>query len=60
MIRKPRMMQYGSKLYEQWSKSVAISFCPPMYPCVDCGAPYISGYCCTRCGSSDPSRRKNK
>ena len=23
-------------------------------PCRDCGAPVISGYCCTRCGSTLP------
>jgi hypothetical protein len=29
-----------------------------LYPCVDCGGPVIWGYCCTRCGSTNPEGAK--
>jgi hypothetical protein len=41
----------------EWQKaaySLARNFCPPIKSCADCGGPVINGYCCTRCGSSEP------
>jgi hypothetical protein len=32
----------------------AIGFCPPIYPCANCGWPVITGYCCLYCGSTRP------
>jgi hypothetical protein len=44
----------NSKEYEKAKASLAISFCPQIYPCKNCGYPVITGYCCTNCKSFDP------
>jgi hypothetical protein len=52
------------RTYRERERSVALSFCPTIRPCYHCGSPVVSGYCCTYCGSADPSgcdeRRKDK
>lgn len=38
--------------------NLAICFTPHIYPCKKCGWTVISGYCCTSCGDTDPSVKK--
>jgi len=43
---------------DEWdsiANNKARGYCPPIYPCVHCGNPVISGYRCDCCGSSNPS-----
>lgn len=59
---KDRQKYYASMppseaAYRRAAASLAISYAPDIYPCGECSWPHISGYCCTYCGSSEPSRR---
>jgi len=47
-----RMTEQG---YKQAAQKLAFDFCPPIYPCKKCGGPVALGYCCTRCGDSNPA-----
>lgn len=49
----PRMERETDE-WEEAANSLARSFCPPIYSCADCGGPVVRGYCCGRCGSSNP------
>ena len=46
--------EYGSEEWHRDAGREAISFCPGVKPCRDCGAPVIRGYCCTYCRSVNP------
>ena len=40
---------------DEWDRAagrLAISYCPRIKECRDCGAPCIDGQCCTFCGAS--------
>ena len=52
MTKKVR--RRGVRQYRLAALQEAVTFCPPIYPCKDCGWPVVNGYCCTTCGSSDP------
>lgn len=41
--------------YNRAKVSLALSYCPVIRPCKHCGWPVVNGYCCTTCGSPDPS-----
>ena len=47
-------IEEGSPLWNRRAHELALNFCPPIRPCADCGNPYINGYCCTYCGSTNP------
>lgn len=55
--RKPRKMKPYTARWESMAAAVAYGFAPQIYPCVECGGPVAMGYCCSRCGSDDPSNR---
>ena len=55
-----KMIEEDSPEYRRMAISAAISYCPPIYPCADCGAPAIDGHCCGRCGSDDPRNGEAK
>lgn len=40
--------------YQRKANQLALSYCPPIYPCADCGNPVVDGYCCGFCGSNNP------
>jgi len=40
--------------WKKMANELARSFCPPIYPCKECGYPVIQGYCCGACGSDSP------
>jgi hypothetical protein len=42
------------KEYRDAEARLAISYCPTIHPCGECGWPVIYGYCCTHCGSGRP------
>lgn len=41
--------------WERAANRQARDFAPEIRACHDCGAPYVSGYCCRHCGSCNPS-----
>lgn len=43
------------EVYRKEADKLARDFCPPIYPCKECGYPVINGYCCIYCGSTDPN-----
>ena len=47
----------AQKKYEKQKAKLAFDFCPPIKPCVECGHPYVEGYCCQGCGSSTPYKK---
>ena len=56
MRRKmPKRIQPYGTAWQNMANELARSYAPTIYPCVHCGAPVASGYCCMRCGSADPS-----
>lgn len=52
--RRPGKMKPHTRAWSQLAFEVALGYCPPIYPCADCGGPVIKGYCCQRCGSDEP------
>ena len=54
MSENLRFIEHDSTAYRNMRVAIAVSYCPPIYPCADCGGPTITGYSCTRCGSVDP------
>lgn len=40
--------------WEKAADRVARNYAPEAYPCGKCGYPVLRGYCCTRCGDSNP------
>ena len=54
MRKKLSFIEPDSKAYQSWRLKIALDYCPPIYPCADCGAPAVKGYCCCRCDSVDP------
>ncbi len=54
---KPKVKTYTphDPTWERAANRLARDFCPGIYPCNRCGYPVVHGYCCTNCGSSDPS-----
>ena len=51
--RLPRMDR-NSPQWERKANELARCFAPSIHACVDCGGPVINGYCCERCGSTNP------
>ena len=58
----PKNKTYKKYEYEQYSEeweqaadNLARSYCPSIYACKTCGYPVVKGYCCTNCGSTNPS-----
>lgn len=41
---------------QEWHKAAYALLCSALNvrPCRDCGYPVIEGYCCNRCGSTNP------
>lgn len=42
---------------KEWSKEankIARAYSPRIYPCKNCGAPVLAGYCCNYCDSVNP------
>jgi hypothetical protein len=60
MPKPPPMIDPNSKEFAEMAGNLARHFCPPIYPCCDCGGPVVTGYRCTRCGCTDPSETKRK
>lgn len=56
MSKKPKMLKAYTPEWEKQANIQARSYCPPIYPCKECGYPVIQGYCCNNCGCSDPSK----
>ena len=58
MEGKEKELKYPHERYsDEWDRAagrLAMSFCPGIKECRDCGAPCINGYCCTFCGSQHP------
>lgn len=52
--KKPKKMEPHTAEWERQANRLARDFVGTMKACRDCGGPVISGYCCTRCGSSNP------
>jgi len=52
-VRKYPHEQYSPE-WEIAAGNLARSFAPSVRSCRDCGAPVISGYCCTYCRSVNP------
>jgi hypothetical protein len=50
----PARMEPYTPEWERMANRMAREFCPRLYPCADCGGPVVKGYCCRRCGSSNP------
>jgi hypothetical protein len=47
---------------EEWKDlraKLAISFCPPIYPCKKCNHPVIDGYICTHCKDPNPNESED-
>jgi hypothetical protein len=55
--RKPRRIEPYTPAWERLANAEARCFCPRIYPCGECGGPVVDGYCCNRCGSSEPQAR---
>lgn len=51
---KPRRIKEDSRTYNRMKMEEALSYCPPIKPCRDCGAPVIDGFRCWRCKSYNP------
>ena len=49
------MRVYGDK-WQREASALARSFAPSVKACCECGNPVMDGYCCTACGSHDPSK----
>lgn len=55
--RKPRKITNpDGALYRKLAIEKALSWCPPIYPCNECGGPVVDGYTCGRCGNDNPVR----
>lgn len=52
--RKVRKVKPYTRTWEKEATELAVSWCPPIHPCKDCGHPVIEGYCCSFCKSSMP------
>jgi hypothetical protein len=52
-MKQLRKIEPHSPEYERLANAEARSRVQ-MYPCADCGGPVINGYCCERCGSTNP------
>lgn len=50
-IRK--MTPYTKQWYDE-AYSLAMSYCPPIKACRECGHPVVIGYCCGTCESMNP------
>ena len=47
-------MNPDSEEWEALANQVARNFVSSIFPCVSCGLPVISGFCCSHCGEGDP------
>ncbi len=47
---KVKYMEPYTPRWEGRANGLAREFCPAIHPCVACGGPVVSGYCCARCG----------
>lgn len=45
----PRKMNPDGRAYRRALLDVALSYCPPIRPCPDCGYPQVQGYLCWQC-----------
>ena len=54
MEKKDNKMDPNSVEWNKLANQTARSFCPEIFPCKECGKPYVRGYCCDYCGSVDP------
>lgn len=55
MKRKP---DPNGRAYREAALALALSCCPAIYPCANCGWPVMDGYCCQTCGSGSPEDEK--
>jgi hypothetical protein len=53
-MSKIKKIKPYTKHWESMANQIARDFAPEIYPCKHCGNPTLTGYCCTRCGSSTP------
>lgn len=53
----PRRPDPDGRAFRAAAARLALSFCPPIYPCGACGWPVVRGYRCTTCGSIAPGWR---
>ncbi len=51
--KKPRKMKPYTAAWERLANEKARSWVQ-IHACRDCGGPVVKGYCCNRCGSSNP------
>lgn len=58
--KKPRRIKPTGRLYKQLKDDLVYGYVPRIYPCYHCGGPVMDGYCCGRCGSSDPQGWEEK
>lgn len=56
--KQPKKLDPNGRQYKGEEAELAFSYCPTIYPCVECGHPVIKGYCCTTCGCVNPSGAK--
>ncbi len=40
--------------YREARERILLDFCPSIYSCQKCGWPVVDGYCCGKCGDSEP------
>lgn len=52
--RKPRRMVPYTAEWQRRANEMARGWAPLIYPCRECGGPVFKGYCCNRCGSTNP------
>jgi hypothetical protein len=52
--KRLRFMRRYTAEWERLANELALRFAPRIYPCAHCGGPVVDGYCCNRCGSSNP------
>ena len=52
--RKIRKIKSTTLKWQKLAGQLALSYCPKIYACKECGYPVIVGYCCETCGSNDP------
>ena len=57
---KAKSIKPYTRKWEKEAMELALSFCPPIHPCANCGHPVLQGYCCGYCGSDTPNERRAK
>lgn len=53
-MSKPRMMEPYTARWHKMAYELLATY-HMIFDCKKCGGPVLDGYCCTRCGASEPT-----